>query len=124
MTLAPTETPLADPQALARLHRWGGAKLIQEMAALFRSEAPTRLLIARQATCRGDVDAVERAAHSLKSTCAQLGATRMHALAHQAEMLSAQGRLDDIGALLDHLERELVAFQEWLDVHASQDHQT
>jgi histidine phosphotransfer protein HptB len=109
------DIPQADPQALARLHRWGGDKLPRDMAALFRTEVPARLRAAREATSQGNCDGAERAAHSLKSTCAQLGAVRMRALADKVEILSAQGHLDPLSALLDRLEQEFVSFTHWLD---------
>ena len=106
------DIPLVDPQAFARLNRWGGPGLIHEMTALFRAEVPARLMAAREATRDRQCEGAERAAHSLKSSCAQLGAVRMRALAEQAEVLSGQGTLDPVGPLLDRLEEEFVS---WLD---------
>ena len=111
--------PRTDPQALARLNRWGGDKLIREMTALFRTEVPTRLLAAREAVRDGQCVAAERAAHSLKSSCAQLGAARMRALSERVEVLSAAGTLGSVGALLDLLEQEFADFKEWLDRSAN-----
>ena len=109
--------PRTDPQALARLNRWGGDELIRDLAALFRTEVAARLLAAREATRQGNCDGAERAAHSLKSSCAHLGAARMQALAEEVERLSVQGTLDGVGTLLDLLDREFVSFKEWLDLH-------
>lgn len=111
--------PRTDPQALARLNRWGGDKLIREMTALFRTEVPTRLLAAREAVREGQCVAAEQAAHSLKSSCAQLGAARMRALSERVEVLSAAGTLGAVGALLDLLEQEFADFKEWLDRSAN-----
>ena len=112
------DIPRADPLALARLNRWGGDKLVAEMGALFRREVPTRIGAARRAVHEGHCEAAERAAHSLKSSCAQLGALRMRALAEQVEILSSQRTLGPVTALLDRLEGEFTA---WLDSSASGD---
>ena len=109
------DIPLSDPQAFARLNRWGGEKLIREMTALFRTEVPARLVAAREAVKAGECVTAERAAHSLKSSCAQLGAPRMRALSEQVEILSAQGTLQPVSALLDLLDQEFANFKEWLD---------
>ena len=109
------DTPCSDPQALARLARWGGATLVREVTALFRTEVPARLEAAREAAAAGQCAAVRRAAHSLRSSCAQLGALRMSALSEKVEMLSAQGTLDPISALLDLLEEEFASFMPWLE---------
>ena len=112
------DIPRADPLALARLNRWGGDKLVSEMRALFHREVPTRIRAARGAVREGSCDAAERAAHSLKSSCAQLGALRMRALAEEIEVLSSQRSLGPVTALLDRLEDEFTA---WLDSTASGD---
>jgi HPt (histidine-containing phosphotransfer) domain-containing protein len=104
-----------DPQALARLNRWGGEQLVREMTALFRAEVPVRLHAAREAVSTGQSADLYRAAHSLKSSCAQLGAVRMTALTERVETLSAQGTLDGIDALLDRLDEEFASVTAWLE---------
>ena len=109
------DIPRADPHALARLNRWGGDKLVREIAALFRTEVPVRLVAAWEAVNAGHCAGAEQAAHSLKSSCAQVGAQRMRALAEEVEILSAQGTLAPVSALLDLLNQEFDSFTEWLD---------
>ena len=113
------DIPRGDLQALARLNRWGGEKLIQQMAALFRTEVPTRLLAIRGAVKAGDCVAAEKAAHSLKSSCAQLGAARMRVLAEGVEVLAAAGTLDTVSATVDVMEQEFAGFTDWLDETAN-----
>jgi two-component system sensor histidine kinase/response regulator len=109
------DLPAGDPRALVRLHRWGGEKLVREMVALFNSHVPVRLIAARQAAVQGDGPSAAREAHSLKSSCAQLGAVRMRAICEQVERLAADGNLDATPSLVDTLDIEFATFRTWLD---------
>lgn len=103
-----------DPEAFARLRRWGGERLVRDMVALFLTQVPERLAAVRQALRQGDISEAERAAHALRSSSAQLGAVRMEVLCAQAERCAAQGDVGAIPASIDQLEREFVRFVEWL----------
>ena len=110
-----THLPTGDLQAIARLHKWGGEALVREITAIFLREAPKRLLAARQAASVGECVATERAAHSLKSSSAQLGAPRMQHISERIEILAAQGQLDPVSSLIDALETEFARFVAWMD---------
>lgn len=69
-----------DVVALQRLRRFGGDKLVREMAALFIEHAPSRLAAARDGLTRHDAPTVKAALHVLKSSAGQIGASRMHRL--------------------------------------------
>ena len=81
-----TPVRVLDPEAIARLRRLGGDALAGKMAALFLDLAPPRLAAARVGLEAGDLDAVRRAAHSLKSSSGNVGAYAM---------VEAAGRLED-----------------------------
>lgn len=82
-----------DPRALARLQEWGGDKLLRELVRIFLDNSPTRVDQMRTAVNGGDIKDAERAAHSLKSSAANLGAERLRALASEVERAAAQGDL-------------------------------
>jgi HPt (histidine-containing phosphotransfer) domain-containing protein len=103
-----------DPEALERLRRFGGAKLLGEMVRLFLDAAPARIAAAREGSDAGDATATELALHSLKSSSAQLGAMRMHRLCGQGEQLAKSGDLGIVGLLVSDLEDEFVRVREWL----------
>ncbi len=109
------DLPTGDVQALLRLHQWGGHALVIDMTALFMTEAPRQMQVARRAIDAGQRAAAERAAHSLKASCAQLGAPRMRHICEQIEILAARDSLAPIGCLLDTLDTELASFAIWLD---------
>jgi HPt (histidine-containing phosphotransfer) domain-containing protein len=106
--------PATDREALTRLERFGGVKLLNEMIALFLESAPGRLSTAQRGLERGDAPTVEDALHSLKSSSAQLGAPRLSRLCEQGESVAHRGRLDGMGALLQDCRDELGRVEAWL----------
>ena len=84
------------------------------MVALYVEQMPDRLAAARAAAERGDLDALADAAHSMKSSSAQLGATRLTELLEEAEGVAERGEVFDASRRLDAIEREYEAFRERL----------
>jgi len=93
-----------DPKALARLEEWGGSKLVGQMIHLFLSTTPERMLQIRKGLEVGDILEVERGAHSLKSSAANLGAERLRELASDLEERAHRGDLRGAEELLPDLE--------------------
>ncbi len=83
---APAAAPIGDPTALQLLERVGGRTLVREMVALFLREAPRRIATARDGLERGDLAAVQGAAHALKSSAGQMGARAMQELSTHLEL--------------------------------------
>lgn len=81
------ETDL-DPCALARLHRLGGERLQREMLELFLHHVPSQIESAMIAERDGDIRALERAVHSLKSSAGNVGACALQSLADDIERLA------------------------------------
>lgn len=111
---ASAELPPTDSAALDRLKRFGGIKLLREMIAIFLTAAPERLAAVRSGLGTGDVEAVERALHSLKSSSAQLGAMRMQRISEQGEHRARAGATDGLAQLADELDQELTRVRAWL----------
>ncbi|MCY7380294.1 MAG: Hpt domain-containing protein [Gemmatimonadaceae bacterium] len=103
-----------DADALERLRRFGGGKLLRDMIALFLVSAPERLTAARAAMVAENLSSTELALHSLKSSSAQLGAMRMHRLCDEGERRMRDGSLAGVPALIDELEQEFARVREWL----------
>jgi HPt (histidine-containing phosphotransfer) domain-containing protein len=108
------ELPATDPDALTRLERFGGIKLLDEMIALFLLNARERLTVAATGLGAGDAAAIENAMHSLKSSSAQLGAARLSRLCEQGETIARDGRLAGLDALLEECGDELSRVERWL----------
>jgi two-component system sensor histidine kinase RpfC len=108
------EFPETDPEALERLRRFGGNKLLGDMITLFLAAVPQRLGSARNGLARADCRVVEHELHALKSSAAQLGALRMHRLSQEGERLAKAGVTDGLDRILDELDAEGHRMREWL----------
>ena len=108
------ELPATDPDALTRLERFGGIKLLDEMIALFLVNARERLTAAATGLAAGDAAAIENAMHSLKSSSAQLGALRLSRLSEQAETIARSGTLSECAPVLEQCREELARVGVWL----------
>ena len=95
---------LVDPAALDRLRSWGGDVLLGRMITLFEELAPERVEALEDGLAAGDLERVERAAHSLKSSAGNLGADELRRQAGRVEEAAAKGdsaRMDGlVGELL------------------------
>lgn len=105
-----------DTKALARLEEWGGKRLVVQMIDLFMQHAPERVEALREGLQLGEVEGVERAAHSLKSTAANLGAEALSAAAGSAERAAGEGNLDVVRELYSTIEAEFHRAKEALAV--------
>lgn len=80
-----------DPKILERLRRLGGNELVLKMIDLFSSHAQSVLTQALTAFSAGDLEALERAAHSIKSSAGNVGALEVRHLAEQIEEAAHAG---------------------------------
>jgi HPt (histidine-containing phosphotransfer) domain-containing protein len=103
---------ILDPEAMERLKEWGGHTLVAKMVELFLEVTPERMEAIRKGVREGDAKAVERGAHSLRSSAGNLGADAVRHLAGRIEELAAAGNLEGLRPLAEELERR---FGETLD---------
>jgi HPt (histidine-containing phosphotransfer) domain-containing protein len=104
-----TESHALDDAALDRLRGWGGEKLLKEIVRLFLANSPARMDQIRTGMAQDDPLEVERGAHSLKSTAANIGATRVSELSSDFESVASTGRLDELRGKLPELEETYAA---------------
>jgi two-component system sensor histidine kinase/response regulator len=91
-----------DLRVLDELRELGGTEdpgLIAELIEIFLTDAPQRLQEISTALSTGDLKIVERAAHTLKSSSANIGATRLSKLCKEMEEVARAQRLDAIAPL-------------------------
>lgn len=92
--------PVLDPAVVAELRRaqdaYGNPDFVRQLVALFLANAPARMDLIRDAAASRDTASLERLAHTLKTNCAVLGATRMAEAC--ARMEAAAGRSDLVEA--------------------------
>ena len=72
----------------------GDTEFFVEMLDTFFDDSPRQLDAARVGLAGGDVEAVRRAAHSLKSNCANFGALALSGQCRELEMLAKSGSLE------------------------------
>jgi two-component system sensor histidine kinase/response regulator len=102
----------AHPSALidktALLERFeGDGDLLREIVGLFLEECPRRLADMRDALGRGDSDALQQAAHSIKGSVGNFNAEAAVEAALQLEMMSQAGDMARLDEACAALEREL-----------------
>ena len=112
---APTEEPeiLPDAEVTASLDiavveplRVGKPDLWKKLAGIYLSSTPDSLETLEQALTNNDCLSVQLTAHTLKSSSANMGASRLSDLCRQLETAAGEGNLDTGPALLDQIRRE------------------
>ncbi len=110
---------LLDPGAFVRLREWGGDVLVGKMVDLFLKNAPERHAEIRSGLDEGEAERVERGAHSLKSSAANMGAERLRRLCQLVEDAGEHGALDEARHLEPHLAEALELTLRGLERHAN-----
>lgn len=100
-----------DPAALERLRDLGGEALLSKMIELFLENTPKRIQAALEGERTGNWHEVERAAHSIKSSAANLGLGGLQSLAHQVEELAELQQAGPLVPLLHELEAHYPAIR-------------
>ena len=95
-----------DPEVLAGLRELGDAELLAELAEMFLDDASSRLADLREALKESDTRTLERAAHTLKGSSGNMGATRMSAICAELHDIGVSGNLAGAPELLERLEEE------------------
>jgi PAS domain S-box-containing protein len=95
-----------DDAALADLRALGGDDFVAEVIDTFVADAPTLLATLRSSVDERDIEELRRAAHTLKSNGATLGATDFSEICRQLEQCAKSGELDDASEFVDRVEHE------------------
>lgn len=99
-----TDLSVFDPNALSRMEKLGGTELVIKMVDLFVTHGGERMEAARTGWKARDLEALERAAHSLKSSAGNVGAVELQRVADALEGVAADGKSETIPVLLQRLE--------------------
>jgi len=100
-----------DLEVIATLKALGGEdepELFIELVDLFIEDTCQQLEQVSAALGRGDPDEVRRRAHTLKSSCANVGAVHMAQNCFQLEQLAVAEELNEIRGLLEDVQTEFV----------------
>lgn len=105
-----------DLAAVERLCRLGGKKFAREMIELFVDFAGKKVAEAQRAVWVGDLAAVQKAVHPMKSSAGNVGAMRVQELATRLESEAQNGDAERVLASLSELEQALKAAHLQLNV--------
>ncbi|HEX7152836.1 MAG TPA: response regulator [Thermoanaerobaculia bacterium] len=97
-----------DAEVLANLREVAGGdeSFLGELAQLFMTDSPPRIEALRAAVERDDAEALAYAAHAFKSSSGNIGATRMHDLNAELELLGRSGSTEGARAKVEALVAE------------------
>ncbi len=119
---SPSEHPVVNPRALDRLRELrvpGQPDPLAEIIDLFLQQTPGLLQTIQKAFGEKDLGSVGNTAHTLKGSCANLGAEQMAACCRELESMVRQGTLSSDGTLLAQLEREFDTVRQILETERS-----
>jgi len=97
------------------LRRLGGTALLDKMIELFLSHVEPLVAQAAGSLSAGDLEALERAAHSIKSSAANVGASTLRSIAEQIEQQAHAGDKSFLGPLTEDLEEAFSAAKNSLE---------
>ena len=91
---------------LREVEEEGEPDILNELIELFLADVPPQLVALREAVEADDAHSVERIAHTLKGSSANLGATEMVAICSELEDVATSSNLSRTPQLLERLEGE------------------
>jgi histidine phosphotransfer protein HptB len=104
-----TDEPILNPEAIETLRSLNpddSAGFLKELIDIYLQDTPVRLAEIVTALATQDATAAMRAAHSIKGSSSNFGATGLAALAHQIELQGKTGNLTETAATLGTLRGE------------------
>ncbi len=103
-----------DAAALQNLRDLGGDEFLAEVVDAFLGDAPELVASLRRSLDDGNAEELRRAAHTLKSNGATLGAEGFAELCRALEQRAKDGRLDDAAELVSEVEQAYGVLEESL----------
>lgn len=103
-----------DPQAIENLRALtpdDNDEFLREIVGIFLDDTPQRLTEIDQSLSSGDVEKFTRAAHSIKGSSSNVGASALRAVAEKLEHHSRQQGLAGTDDLIASLKREFARVQ-------------
>lgn len=101
-------------EKIAALQRDGHPSILHKVITMYFQSSADLLEKIREAIASGDGPTVNRAAHTLKSSSANLGAFGLADLCKKMELLGKANTLQDAGTLLSSIERQYEGVEEAL----------
>jgi HPt (histidine-containing phosphotransfer) domain-containing protein len=102
------EKPAVDAAAIERLREIGDGDVafLKDVFSAFESDTTQRLVAMRQTLAAGDLTGLKRAAHTVKGSGLNVGASQLAASSLQLEQMAGAGKLDGAAELIGRIEEE------------------
>jgi signal transduction histidine kinase/DNA-binding response OmpR family regulator/HPt (histidine-containing phosphotransfer) domain-containing protein len=111
-------SPTVDPSALEALRALqspGAPDIRERVIGLYLQQTPQQLGELKAALARGDAGSVARAAHTVKSSSANVGAVRLSALCRELESVAGGEDTLEVGPRVDAIEEEYARVERELE---------
>ena len=109
-----------DDDALKNLRDLGGDEFLGEVIDAFLADAPELIATLRRSLDERSSEELRRAAHTLKSNGATLGAEQFAELCRTLEQQAKSGELDGASELVDRIGQEFLPLEEALSALRSE----
>jgi HPt (histidine-containing phosphotransfer) domain-containing protein len=109
-----SEPIVLDPQAIENLRALNPGdndEFLREIAGIFLEDTPQRIADLDQSAVAGDTARFTRAAHSIKGSSANLGASSLRAVAEKLEHQARNQGLADVAGLVEQVKAEFARTQ-------------
>jgi HPt (histidine-containing phosphotransfer) domain-containing protein len=109
-----SEPIVLDPQAIENLRALNPGdndEFLREIAGIFLEDTPQRIVELDQSAVAGDTARFTRAAHSIKGSSANLGASSLRAVAEKLEHQARNQGLADVAGLVEQVKAEFARTQ-------------
>lgn len=100
------KNPAVDAAAIERLREIGDVAFLKDVFSAFESDTARRLVAMREMLAPGDVTGLKRAAHTIKGSSLNVGASNLTAISLQVEQLAGSGKLEGAAELITRMEEE------------------
>ena len=117
------DDPVLDRGVLDRiraLQQPNAPSVLAQVIGVYLEDSPVMIEELKQALQRGDIEVLTETAHSLKSSSANLGVSRLSSLCKELELWGKKGSPEDLAALVEQIDTEFDCAQSGLQMELEQ----
>jgi HPt (histidine-containing phosphotransfer) domain-containing protein len=93
---------------LRELNPGDGGEFLREIVGIYMEDTPKRIADLKSTLASGDVQAFTRAAHTIKGSSANIGASLVRSIAERMEFMSKREGLAGVGPMIADCEAQFV----------------
>lgn len=110
-----SDIPVIDQQAIENLRSLNPGdndEFLRELVGIYLEDTPQRIAELEQSLAANDSAKFIRAAHSIKGSSANLGATALRRVAERLENQARTGGLDNVSAMISEIKTQFAGTQQ------------